>query len=216
MRFMSEEYQNNLIEVARYTNLFSTNKTPLIQSRTAEKLFCKSFEVEDMGRKDNSFDARQDDLGIGIKTFGMTNKNKREKVAEFVKDAPLLKDLSGINLARKLSNLRNKRITEHREQYNISKSIYHLVTRTTNKIRVFECAYNLIDIDSLEMQKDTSRNFWFIDNSTGTEYNFSRSKTTLFQNFKLPDQNQVVEMDVDHVYTIDQILSFGKKTLASS
>ena len=149
MRFMSEEYQNNLIQVARFSPLFSTDEAPLIQYRTAEKIFCKSFELEDIGRKDASFDARQDDLGIGIKTFVMHNKNKREKIAEFVKDAPLLKDLSGITLAKELSNLRNKRIAKHREQYNISKSIYHLVTRTIKKIRVFECAYNFIDIDSL-------------------------------------------------------------------
>lgn len=216
MRFMSEEYQNNLIQVARFSPFFSTNKTPLIQSRTAEMIFCKSFEVEDIGRKDASFDARQDDLGIGIKTFGLNKKNKREKIAEFAKDAPLLKDLSGINLAKELSNLRNKRIAKHREQYNISKSIYHLVTRTIKKIRVFECAYNFIDIDSLKIQRDNSKNFWFIDKSTGTEYSFLRSKTTLSQNFILPDQDQVVEMDVDYVYSIDQILSFGKKPLASS
>ena len=216
MRFMSEEYQNYLIQVARYSPLFSTDEAPLIKYRTAEKIFCKSFELEDIGRKDASFDARQDDLGIGIKTFVMHNKNKREKIAEFVKDAPLLKDLSGITLAKELSNLRNKRIAKHREQYNISKSIYHLVTRTIKKIRVFECAYNFIDIDSLKIQRDNSKNFWFIDNSTGTEYSFLRSKTTLSQNFILPDQDQVVEMDVDYVYSIDQILSFGKKPLASS
>ena len=216
MRFMSEEYQNYLIQVGRYSPLFSTDEAPLIQYRTAEKIFCKSFELEDIGRKDASFDARQDDLGIGIKTFVMHNKNKREKIAEFVKDAPLLKDLSGITLAKELSNLRNKRIAKHREQYNISKSIYHLVTRTIKKIRVFECAYNFIDIDSLKIQRDNSKNFWFIDNSTGTEYSFLRSKTTLSQNFILPDQDQVVEMDVDYVYSIDQILSFGKKPLASS
>src|SRR5690625_5552480 len=69
-------YIKLLQTVGSLSNLFSESKTPALNYRAAENVFCKALNANNLARGDVSFDAFKGDIGIGIKTFIHDNGKK--------------------------------------------------------------------------------------------------------------------------------------------
>lgn len=99
------EYKKFLKIAGCLSNLFSDSSVPYLYYRIAEKIFCKSFQAEDLSRSDVSADAKKDKLGIGLKTFLAGNSKTFQKVAEFNSDRILYEKLSAEKLVLKIAEL---------------------------------------------------------------------------------------------------------------
>lgn len=115
--------------MASISRLFSENSIPYLDYRLAENLFCKYFEAQNDARSCTAYDARLNNLGIGIKTFGINSGSSLEKIAEFNKLKPELDGLSRLNLARKIAEFRNDRMDFSNSAYNVTEAQYHIVGR---------------------------------------------------------------------------------------
>lgn len=187
-------YIKTLKLIAGLSRLFSENSVPYLQYRIAENVFCKSFNAENLSRKDNAFDAKIDNLGIGIKTFICEGNSKMEKIAEFNKDASTLKKFSRKKLAIQLAIERNKRINSAKELDGIEKSIYHIIVRKENKWLLFETDYDEINIKKIDLIKQTEKSLQFTDGSNSYIYNFSKS--TLYRKFEIPPNSYIINVEI--------------------
>lgn len=200
-----KKYQTYLKAVGSLSGLFSDNPSPLINYRTAEKLFNLQSGAEDVGRQDSSFDSRifvdkNSSVGIGVKTFTakIREDSSTEKIAEFSKPAfvKLLSKMKGKKLAVTVSELRNKRVTSDALQLGIdlSKSYYHCVVRIPGAVVLHEEPYSLVNIIRLyptnsRGQKVSSwtttldGHIYFGDGKN--LYTFHRGKNVLLKRFDL-------------------------------
>ena len=64
-----EEYKKFLKIAGCLSNLFSDSSVPYLYYRIAEKIFCKSFNADDLSRSDVSADAKKMELGLVLKHF---------------------------------------------------------------------------------------------------------------------------------------------------
>ena len=156
----SKRYGQYLKAVGALSGLFSDNPKPLINYRTAEKLFNLQSGAEDVGRQDSSFDSRilkagKSSIGVGVKTFTAksANDSSTEKVAEFSNPGfvKVLSKMTGEKLAQAVSELRNSRVTSDALQLGIdlTKSYYHCVVRIPGAVVLHEEPYALIETTSL-------------------------------------------------------------------
>jgi hypothetical protein len=156
----TKKYEHYLKALGSLSGLFSDSDRPLINYRTAEKLFNLVSGASDVGRQDGSFDSKlvlknDSAIGVGVKTF--TTKTAEhssiEKIAEFSKPAfvKVLAKLKGKSLARAVSEFRNNRVTSDALQLGIDleNSYYHCVVRIPGAVVLHEEAYELIDIEKL-------------------------------------------------------------------
>lgn len=100
----NQKYFDMLGLMASLSKLFSENTIPYLDYRLAENLFCKYFNAQNDARSCTAYDAHLGDFGVGIKTFTLKNNISVEKIAEFNKLKPQLKDLKGKDLAIKLGS----------------------------------------------------------------------------------------------------------------
>jgi len=192
------------------SNLFSESDIPFLHYRIAENLFCKCYNAENLSRSDSAFDAKIGHLGIGIKTFIMKKDNSREKIAEFNKLYPTLKNLDATLFIKKISGYRNERINLARRLYDINNSVYHIIGRRENEILMFETNYDIIDINNLKVTKKTKTGVFFEDKIN--EYNFNYSKSTLFRKFYVPENvySFPVKILEDPFDLLFQLMEFSK------
>src|SRR3989338_1116945 len=101
-----EEYKKFLKIAGCLSNIFSESLVPYLYYRIAEKIFCRSFNADDLSRSDVSADAKKDRLGIGLKTFLIGNSKTYQKVAEFNSDRALYENLNAEKLVLKIAELR--------------------------------------------------------------------------------------------------------------
>ena len=199
-----EKYEKLLKAVGSMSRLYSDNNSPYINSRFVEKLYVFSSSATDFARKDMSFDAQtKSGAGVGVKTFAATSftQSKREKVAEFTNIAARgeFLGLSSLELAQKVSEFRNARITSDARIYEIdlTNSIYHCLVRANGGCLVHEEPYSLIDIDSIKVEesKGAAGSTRFTDGIS--QYSFSISKNTLMKDFKLSSHlnSRIVEIE---------------------
>ena len=187
-----KKYITTLKHLASLSKLFSESDKPLIYYRAHENSFYHCFNAENLARHDCSIDAKKDDLGIGLKTWvGSDN----QKIAEFGKLRNELEGLNNKELIIKVSKFRNERIKTTKNIYNINNMIYHIVKREKKKILIAEHPFELIDIDNIKelSNKNHINTVYFTDGKY--DYNFNKSKTTLYMNFK--SMNIVDEIKVD-------------------
>ena len=189
------EYVKLLTAFARLSGLFSDSKTPYINYRIAENVFCKSFQAKNLSRSDTAFDAGLGDLGIGLKTFICNSSYSIEKIAEFNAVAKALKELKGKSLAIELAKYRNLRIEVARSTYNIKNSIYHIVARKENELILFETDYDLIDIKNIKILKSNDTTFQFDDGKNF--YSFNYSKSTLYRKFNIPKNSYKLKVEIE-------------------
>lgn len=181
-----KKYLELLSGVASLSKLFSDTSTPYINYRIAENIFCNAFNAVNLSRSDIAYDAKIKNLGIGIKTFINHSKVKLEKIAEFNSLSSEIRKYKGEALILKLAEYRNERIDFANRTYEISKGIYHCITRTIKKVVIYNTSYDNIKIDKLKLIKESKSGISFKDNLN--EYTFNYSKSTLFKKFILPDE----------------------------
>lgn len=199
--FLSD-WQNNsryfdmLRLMAQLSKLFSESKIPYLDYRLAENLFCKYFNAYNDARSCTAYDARINDIGIGIKTFILKGNGDHsvEKIAEFNRLKKTLNNLSGLDLAKKLSQYRNDRITFANNQYDVKFSQYHIVGRIEGSLRLFNTPYEYIDLEKLHLEKDDETSCSFNDEKN--EYTFNKSKSVLMKRFHVPDIHTDIPVDI--------------------
>lgn len=206
----------DLLEVTgSLSNLFAESKNPFLYYRAMENIFCKAFSADNLSRSDVSADAGKNGIGIGLKTFLQNNGNTFQKVAEFNKESYLLRDLSGIELIKQVSKMRNERIKSTMRICNLSDMIYHLVTRSEQHMAIFEEHMDLIDIDRIVLTAENKTTIHFTDGLH--DYSFSLSKSTLLKRFDTSDSKKIYGFGVeilDDPY--DFLLSIKEKGIESS
>lgn len=187
------EYYKKLLNVlGSLSNLFSESKTPYLNYRISENLFCKSFNAKNLSRSDVSADASKGDIGIGMKTFIEGNSQTYQKVAEFNKDRNLYQGCSSKEIVSIVSNLRNKRIQATKRIHALDSLIYHCVVRKPGLMRVYEINMDEVQEDSIKGIQDINNTIKFIDGVN--EYSFNISKSTLYKRFITPPDT--IDIDI--------------------
>lgn len=174
-------YQSLLEIIASLSGLFSESDHPFLYYRAMENVFCKSFHADDYSRSDISADAGKEGLGIGLKTFLHSNGRTFQKVAEFNKDSANFKGLKAKHLIHEIAESRNNRIETTKRMLNLDEMMYHMITRSKNKLHIFEEKMDLIDIKNIKEIKETKSSLHFEDGLH--EYNYNKSKSTLLKRF---------------------------------
>lgn len=209
----SQEEQNEYISFLKIfgalSGLFKDNKEgdnadkPYLYYRNHEQLFARVFEVEDLTRKDSAFDVLgiwgKERVGIGLKTWIHTKDYTYQKVAEFNKLAPvvitpLINNGTPKEVIRKVAELRNDRIMLDKRLYRTERDIYHAITRDNDVMNIVEIAYDLIDINSLEVIKSDGKTYTFKDKRHN--YKFYTSKSVLLQEFDASESKIIVKIPI--------------------
>lgn len=189
-----EIYIRLLSTIGSLSELFSENNSvPYMYYRLMENIFCKAFNANNLSRSDISADASKGGFGVGLKTFLHGNGNTFQKVAEFNKDLCDFTNLQIDEKIMKIAMLRNERIEVTKRISGTSKMIYHLLTRSENKMSIYEENMDLIDLTHIKIIKNDTKNIHFSD---GLHiYNFNVSKSTLLKRFKT--DNLLYSFDVE-------------------
>ena len=175
----NQQYFNSLQMLAQLSRLFSDNDVPYLDYRLAENIFCRYFSAQNDARSCTAYDARINQIGIGIKTFILNERDSSvEKIAEFNKLKPKLDPLSGIDLAYQIGVFRNERMQFANDTYSVSECQYHIVGRKQNLLRIFNSPYEMVDIDNISNVNDTTKSISFTDGQN--EYFFNKSKISCF------------------------------------
>jgi len=188
-----QKYINSLTIIGNLSNLFSDSTVPYLYYRIAEKIFCNSFNANDLSRGDIALDASKDNMGIGLKTFLKKNDKTIQKVAEFNKDRYLYEHKSVNEIIDIVSNLRNKRIQFAESLSSVEESYYHCVTRGQSSFYIHEESMDSIQVQNIQNVVKKKNSIWFDDGLH--EYSFNLSKSTLFKRFNTP--NYLQEFDVE-------------------
>lgn len=189
---MKKQYKEMLSIIGSLTLLFSENDTPYLPYRCHENIFCKYFDAENLSRSDCSVDAIKKEMGIGLKTWIGLND---QKIAEFGKLKSTYRNLTGLDLVKKISEYRNERIRITKNIYGIKEMIYHIVKRIPGKMQILEHAFDYIDIQNITLLegRGNDNNTYFTDGKH--TYHFSTSKNTLYMIFD--DMELLDEFDID-------------------
>lgn len=189
------EYLQSLNFFASISRVFSDSNIPFLHYRVMENVFCKSFNANNLARSDVSVDAKKDLTGIGLKTFLQKNGYTLQKIAEFNRQSYLFKGMTPKEIIKNVSNFRNKRLSFTKNAYNLEYMIYHLITRDTKKMMIFEEDMHFINIDRLNgiVKKNNTINF----NDGINEYSFSLSKHTLFKRFDTNLKNALEVLNIE-------------------
>lgn len=179
------DYLNLLSAVSKISGLFSESSIPYINYRVAENIFCKCFEADNLSRSDTAYDAKINNIGIGIKTFTCLKDNSLEKIAEFNSLSKGFVGLSKEELAHQLSSFRNDRINLANRIYNIDQSYYHIIARRNKELVIFDTDYDIIDLNTIHSIEETKSGIKFRDRVN--EYGFNRSKSTLYRKFHIEE-----------------------------
>jgi hypothetical protein len=205
-----EKYVKLLRAVASMSRLFSDNSIAYVDSRFVERLFIRSTGATDLSRMDKSFDALlKPNVGVGVKTFLLSSgRAKREKIAEFpkyAKDGEFL-NLTPFQLARKVSEFRNKRVMSDANELSISidSSLYHCLVRTAKGAVVHEEPYQLVDIAEIQpidksgnpLSSWPSKNSGLYFTDGRSNYSYSISKNVLLKEFKITANPEFIELKI--------------------
>ena len=180
------DYLKLLSGISKLSGIFNEGNVPFINYRAVENIFCHSFNALNLSRSDIAYDAKYQNIGIGIKTFICERDSSTEKIAEFNADSILLRQYEGKDLAIKLSEFRNDRIESANKIYDIKDSLYHIVARKENKLILFETDYNIINTSKIHSVKVKPASLSFEDDKN--IYSYNRSKSTLFRKFIIPEK----------------------------
>lgn len=181
----NDKYFEMLKLMSQLSRLFSESEIPYLDYRLAENLFCKYFNALNDTRSCTAYDARISKVGIGIKTFILSEKNQSvEKIAEFNKLKKTLEGLKGIDLARKIGEYRNDRMQFANNTYDVSETTYHIVGRKEGLLKIFNCPYEEINVQDIRLIKDDATSISFDDGQN--EFIFNKSKSVLMKRFIAP------------------------------
>ena len=175
------EYKNMLSIIGKLTRLFSDSDSPYLPYRVQENVFCKYFQADNISRSDCSADAKKNNIGIGLKTWVGSDD---QKVAEFNRLRTTFAGLTGLELVRRISVLRNERIRVTKNLHGLTEMVYHIVKRIPGQMQICEHSFDFIDIENIRLLDDRSsdNNIYFADGNH--VYHFSLSKNTLYMIFE--------------------------------
>ena len=175
-----QQYKQMLGIIGKLTRLFSDNACPYLPYRVQENVFCKYFNADNLSRSDCSADAKKGRIGVGLKTW---MGNNDQKVAEFDSLRKKLSPLTGLDLAKKVSEFRNERIRITKNLHGIDELIYHIVKRIPNTMQILEHVFEPVDIENITLlpERGNINNTYFTDGKH--VYHFSMSKHTLYMIF---------------------------------
>lgn len=184
------KYKEMLRITGSLSRLFSDSDSPYLYYRAHENIFAKYFDVDNNARSDDSADAFNSEIGIGIGLKTWVGRDD-QKVAEFGRLRPKYEMLEGLDLVRQISEYRNTRIRTTKNAHGLKDMLYHIVKRIPNEMQIYECSFDEIDISNIKLigDKGNANNTYFSDGKH--TYHFSRSKNTLFmifENMQLLDQ----------------------------
>lgn len=188
------KYESLLKISGSLSRLFSDSKTPYLYYRLAEKVFCQAFGAEDLSRGDVSFDAKKEELGIGLKTFSVGNNNTFQKVAEFNAERPNYSSLQPLELVKYVSTLRNNRIRFTKNAYDLKQSTYHCVLRSEEGFGIFEEEMKEINTNNISLLEEKPTSLIFSDGNF--DYSFSLSKSTLLKRFSTDSIEHFFEVEI--------------------
>lgn len=181
-----EEYKKWLRILGSLSGLFSESEKPYLYYRAHERVFAKAFEAEDRGRMDCSADATKDRIGLGLKTWVDSSV---QKVAEFGLARPQYEHLTGLDLVKRISELRNERIELTKRMLDLDTMEYSIVRRDLGVMQIMEHTFDTIDIDNITLiDRGRANSLYFTDGNH--VYNFLKSKHTLYMEF-----SDLVEVD---------------------
>ncbi|MCM1504473.1 MAG: hypothetical protein NC127_04685 [Muribaculum sp.] len=213
----NEAYFKMLKLMGSLSNLFSESDIPFIHYRVTENLFCKYFNAENLSRTDTAYDAKIGRLGIGIKTFQLksSTNSSTEKIAEFNALSPELRLLSGKNLALRLAQYRNERMSTANRLYGIDNQIYHVIGRRKNRLAVFNTPYDPVEESEIHDIIETAQSLHFKDSKN--EYTYNKSKSVLMKKFVLPEIFEDIAIDIiaDPYSALEQLISHNDGHTAS-
>ena len=202
-----KKYFDMLQLMAKLSNLFSESDIPFIHYRVTENLFCKYYDAENLSRTDTAYDARINNIGVGIKTFQLKNDHSTEKIAEFNALAPTLKILKKEELAHKLAQYRNDRMQLANNLYNIDTPIYHIIGRNRGELKIFNSPYDFVDINNIRDIEENNASLSFYDGKH--KYRFNKSKSVLMKDFIAPDKSKIIPVSIinDPYALLEQLLN---------
>lgn len=177
------------------SNLFADSNNPFLYYRAMENIFCKAFKADNFSRSDVSVDAGKDGIGIGLKTFLQNNGRTFQKIAEFNKESHLIRNLKGIELVKKVSEMRNERIKSTMKICNLTDMMYHLVTRSDKYMAIYEEHMDFINIDKIKITSENESSIHFTDKTH--DYSFNLSKSTLLKRFDTSEDKKIFGFAVD-------------------
>ena len=134
-------------------------------------------------------------MGIALKTFLQNNGKTFQKVAEFNKESYLIRNLKGLDLVKKVSQMRNERIKSTMRICNLSDMIYHLITRSNKYMAIYEEYMDFVDIDKIELKSVSNSTIHFTDKIH--DYSFSLSKSTLLKKFDTSENKKIIGFNVE-------------------
>ncbi len=199
-----EIYEGYLQTVGALSNLYSDSSVPYLYYRVAERVFCRSFNADDLSRSDVSADAKKNDLGIGLKTFLLGNGKTFQKIAEFNAQSSNYKYFDDETLIKEVARLRNERINFTHRTFGIRESIYHCVVRDEGRFVIFEEPMDLIDIDSIKDVERGPKRTAIKFSDKYHEYSFILSKSTLTKRFLVQEVGsfpvEILEEPLDEIH----------------
>lgn len=178
-----EHYIKLLQATGSLSKLFNETSDPFLHYRAHENIFCLALGAENLSRSDLSYDAKIGSTGYGLKTFLHQNGKTFQKVAEFNALSTELRKLKGMELIKRVSELRNKRIETTDALHKVTKSLYHCITRKDGIFFIYEIPLEPVQIANLKIKEDKSNTIIFSDGKN--EYSYSISKSTLLKRFNL-------------------------------
>lgn len=190
----NSDYFKSLQVMAGLSRLFSESDVPYLDYRVVENMFCRFYAALNDARSCTAYDARLGHLGIGIKTFILKNGTSIEKIAEFNKLRPELSGLQGRDLAVRLGEFRNSRMEFADNTYSVSSSQYHIVGRCRGCLRIFNTAYERVDVDKIHNVRSSQSGITFDDERN--EYIFNVSKSVLQKRFCTPQHYKDVPVTI--------------------
>lgn len=206
-----EKYKEMLSIFGSFTLLFSESSCPYLPYRAHENIFCKCFEAENLARFDCSADAKKSRIGIGLKTWMASDD---QKIAEFGKLKETYENLSGLDLARMISEYRNERIRVTKNIHGIDEMIYHIVKRVPGTMQIIEHAFDYIDTKNLSIipGRGNVNNTYFTDGKH--TYHFSTSKNTLYMLFEEMEILDSFDVDImsnpyDFLISVSQDIAYN-------
>lgn len=188
-----EEYIKFLQVYGALSNLFRQKQgdmIPYLDSKFQETVFAKIFNSQNADIGNTPHDVvsvfGNDRIGIGLKTW-MNSKPSFQKVMQLKRYQNDIKTVLSQNdneaLAFKISEIKNERMKSDYERLGLSedKNIYHYVTRDEGRFVINECAYPLIDINSLQNFNLTPTAFSWSDGKK--DYKFTFADSQILQKF---------------------------------
>lgn len=184
-----KEYIKFLQVYGSLSNLFRQKQgdmIPYLDSKFHETVFAKIFDSQNTDIGNTPHDVvsvfGNDRIGIGLKTW-MNSKPSFQKVMQLKRHQNEINGLKNKSidleaLAYKISEIKNERMRFDYQRLGLSedKNIYHYVTRDESRFVINECAYQLIDLNTLKKIKLTPTAFLWSDRYKDYKYTFGDSQ----------------------------------------